>query len=172
MTIITKELLAMIKDQYHLHWEGTHGVIHWSRVYDNGMKLAGQKGVDSRVVQLFSVFHDSRRVNEHYDPDHGSRGTELAAALRKFCPLDDAAFELLTTACKLHTHTLNHDNITVQACFDADRLDLGRVGIHPDPDRLCTPLAKEQDTIGWAYQRSLFAIALPEHPFGLPDNAL
>jgi len=26
----------------------------------------------------------------------------------------------------------------VNACFDADRLDLGRVGIMPDPDKMAT----------------------------------
>ncbi len=60
-----------------------------------------------------------------------------------------------------------HENITVQACFDSDRLDLGRVGHYPDPNRLCTPLAKELETIEWAYHRSLHDIELPEQPFGI-----
>lgn len=30
--------------------------------------------------------------------------------------------------------------ILVITCRDADRLDLGRVGIRPDPERLCTSL--------------------------------
>jgi uncharacterized protein len=167
MNIITVELLLEIQQQYRLRWHGTHGVIHWSRVYENGMKLASQDGVNSRVVQLFSIFHDSRRKNENRDRDHGKRGAKLAAELRKYCPLDDAEFELLTTACRLHTSTLDHENITVQACFDSDRLDLGRVGHYPDPDRLCTPLAKKQVTIEWAYQRCLNEVELPEQPFGL-----
>ena len=32
---------------------------------------------------------------------------------------------------------------TIDACFDADRLDLGRVGIIPDPGRLATEKGKE-----------------------------
>jgi uncharacterized protein len=45
----------------------------------------------------------------------------------------------------------------VQTCWDADRLDLGRVGKRPDPRRLCTPAARDRDVIEWAYRRSLGA---------------
>lgn len=167
MNVITIDLLAKIKDQYRLNWMGTHGVIHWNRVYENGLKLAEQDGVNVRVVQLFSVFHDSQRKNEHRDRHHGKRGAELAGELRRYCPLDDDEFELLTTACELHTSTLDYEDITVQACFDSDRLDLGRVGHYPDPDRLCTPMAKDLKVIELAYHRSLFDIELPDQPFGL-----
>jgi uncharacterized protein len=45
-------------------------------------------------------------------------------------------------------------NITVQTCWDADRLDLGRVGTTPDPRYLCTAAAKQSDIIEWALRRS------------------
>jgi uncharacterized protein len=167
MNIITIELLELIKEQYRLKWFGIHGVIHWHRVYMNGIRLASQEEVNTRVLQLFSVFHDSRRKNEHRDKNHGKRGAELARELRKYCPLDDAEFNLLTIACSLHTNTQDHDNMTVQACFDSDRLDLGRVGHYPDPDKLCTPMAKDLKVIEWAYHRSLNDKELPERPFGL-----
>lgn len=32
---------------------------------------------------------------------------------------------------------------TIDACFDADRLDLGRVGITPDPEKMATERGKE-----------------------------
>ena len=166
MSIITIELLVNIKKHYKLRWMGTHGIIHWSRVYENGVKLSVQKGVNSRVVQLFSIFHDSQRQNEHKDRHHGKRGAELAIQLREMIPLNDADFSLLTTACELHTNTLDHHDITVQACFDSDRLDLGRVGNHPLPELLCTPLAKQKETIESAYKRSLVH-ELPKRPFGL-----
>ncbi len=41
-------------------------------------------------------------------------------------------------------------DITVQTCWDADRLDLGRVGITPNPRWLCTACAKDPATILWA----------------------
>ena len=33
--------------------------------------------------------------------------------------------------------------VWIDACFDSDRLDLWRVGIIPDPDRLATEKGKE-----------------------------
>lgn len=163
---ISLELLAEIKKHYPLDWYGTHGVVHWSRVYENGMKLSEQKGVNVKVVQLFSVFHDSQRRNEGYDDGHGGRGAQLALKLREFCPATDEEFELLTISCGLHTSARTHDNITVQACFDSDRLDLGRVGTVPDPKYLCTPLARSKEVIEWGYEKSLVNV-LPKNPFGL-----
>lgn len=167
MSIITIELLAKIKAHYKLRWHGTHGIIHWSRVYENGVRLAAQKGVNGKVVQLFSIFHDSQRDNEHRDPYHGKRGAELAIKFRKHCPLNDLEFDLLTTACELHTKNKTHEDITVQACFDSDRLDLGRVGIRPIPERLCTITGKQKETIEWAYNRSRNEHELPDTSFGL-----
>jgi uncharacterized protein len=166
MSTITIELVAAIKKYYPLSWMGIHGVLHWNRVYENGMKLSEQEGVDKDVVQLFSVFHDSQRHNEGRDGEHGMRGGLLAGKLREYFSLDDDQLDLLITACQLHTHTQDHDNITVQACFDSDRLDLGRVGISPDPALLCTPLAKSQVAIQWASAKSQIH-KLPERPFGL-----
>ena len=167
MNIITIELLAKIKEHYRLGWMGTHGIIHWHRVYQNGIRLSTQDGVNARVVQLFSIFHDSQRKNEHWDRKHGKRGAELVIKLRKYMPLNDDEFDLLTTACELHTNILDHEDITVKACFDSDRLDLGRVGIYPDPDRLCTPMAKDKSMIEWAYKRSRNEKELPDQAFGL-----
>jgi len=167
LSIITLELIALIKKQYRLNWLGTHGVIHWNRVFNNGMKLAEQKGVNIRVIQLFSVLHDACRRNEHWDRNHGKRGADLARKLRKHCALDDAEFDLLTIACEFHTRARTHENITVRACFDADRLDLGRVRTHPNPDRLCTPMARKPETIDWAYRKSIEDNELPITLFGL-----
>lgn len=165
---ITIELLTEIKKHYPLDWYGTHGIIHWSMVYENGMVLSEQEGVNEKVVQLFSVFHDSQRRNEGYCDGHGSRGAQLALKLRHLCLVTDDEFELLTMACGLHTDARTHENITIQACFDSDRLDLGRVGTVPDPAFLCTPLAKTKDIVDWGYEKSLVR-KFPEMPFGLSE---
>lgn len=167
MTVITLELLVKIKSCFRLNWHGTHGVYHWCRVYENGKILARQDGVNERVVQLFSVFHDSQRKNEHWDKKHGKRGAEFAATLRSYCSLDDREFAQLTTACTLHTLAQDHSDITVQACFDSDRLDLGRVGTTPKSQYLCTPVGKMQETIRAGIERSVNQ-EIPENPFGLP----
>lgn len=166
MGAITIELIAEIKKNYSLKWMGIHGISHWHRVYQNGVMLSEQSGVNPNVVSLFSIFHDSQRNNENWDKNYGKRGAELAIKLRGMIPLNDAEFDLLTTACELHTNTLGHHNVTVKACMDADRQDLGRVGKYPNHKLLCTPLAKQKKIIEEAYKRSLVH-ELPDQPFGL-----
>ena len=53
------------------------------------------------------------------------------------CSLPNEILQL-KKACELHTTTLRTEDATVNACFDADRLDLGRVGITPNPDKMAT----------------------------------
>jgi uncharacterized protein len=44
-------------------------------------------------------------------------------------------------------------DLTIQTCWDADRLDLGRVGIVVRPARLCTAAARDAKLIAWARRR-------------------
>jgi uncharacterized protein len=132
MAAIMQEILA----GYALRQRGAHGVVHWARVLENGLAVAEQNGADREVVALFALFHDARRVNESIDPEHGLRGGELARSMRgRLVHLDDVRFELLFEACRLHTDGHTEGDPTLQACWDADRLDLGRVGITPKPHR-------------------------------------
>jgi uncharacterized protein len=152
----TVDLIRVIRRQYRLSWRGIHGVVHWARVLENGARLAGLTGARMEVVQLFALFHDSGRFNEDYDPDHGQRGAELATALRGTAfQLTDDDFELLRTACIDHTKGKTTGDVTVLTCWDADRLDLGRVGIRPHPKLLCTDAGKAPAMISWAYERSI-----------------
>lgn len=148
----TSLLVREILKGYQLPVRGTHGVVHWARVLENGLRVAELTSADIRVVTLFAVFHDSRRVNENHDRGHGRRGSDLARAMRDQLDLDDIAFALLTKACDLHTDGLTEADITIQACWDADRLDLARVGITPKPNRLCTDASR--GLISWATQRA------------------
>ena len=66
----------------------------------------------------------------------------------------DEQMELLTYACSYHTDGLTEADVTVQTCWDADRLDLGRVGKRPLADKLCTPAARDPAVIEWAWERS------------------
>jgi uncharacterized protein len=149
----TSAIIHEILEDYALPVRGFHGVVHWARVLENGQRLAAATGANLEVVTLFALFHDSRRVNEHSDFGHGHRGARYARSLRgKLIHLDDADFELLFEACRLHTDGLTDGDITLQTCWDADRLDLGRVGITPDPDQLCTEAAR--GLIDWAHGRA------------------
>ena len=72
--------------------------------------------------------------------------------------LPDHEFGLLYRACAGHTLERTHPDITIQTCWDADRLDLGRAGITPYPDKLCTAAAKETQMIRWADDRARIKI--------------
>jgi uncharacterized protein len=68
--------------------------------------------------------------------------------------LSPAELELLALACEGHSRGDLHHDVTIATCWDADRLDLGRVGIRPQPSRLCTVAAKDGALIERAYTRS------------------
>jgi uncharacterized protein len=154
-----KPVMQAILEDYALPIGGDHGVAHWARVLENGLKLAEATGANVTVVSLFAVFHDSRRINECTDHDHGLRGADFAAELRgSVFDLDDHEFRLLYRACEGHTHERTHPDITIQTCWDSDRLDLGRVGITPHPSKLCTEVGKTTKMIQWADGRASFRV--------------
>jgi uncharacterized protein len=150
-----KPLMALILERYELPPNGLHGVAHWARVLDNGLRLAPDTGAIPSVVTYFAILHDSQRINEGHDPDHGPRAARFAEEVRKeMIALDDHEFRLLVRACEGHTHERTHPDATIQTCWDSDRLDLGRVGITPHPNYLCTEFACQKETIGWAHGRA------------------
>lgn len=121
-----------------------HGFDHWMRVLRNGRVLATKSGANNVIVELFALFHDSCRWSDGADPGHGARGAELAHKLRgNLYELNDTDFDLLHYACTWHQDRDFSDDPTIGTCWDADRLDLGRVGIIPDPDLLNTEFAKQ-----------------------------
>jgi uncharacterized protein len=147
-------IMTAILDGYVLPVHGDHGIVHWARVLENGLRIAETNGADREVVALFAMLHDSRRVNEDQDDGHGLRGGEFARSLRgELIHLDDDRFELLFEACRLHTDGRTTGNLTLLTCWDADRLDLGRVGITPDPLRLGTKGGR--NLLGWAHVRAV-----------------
>ncbi len=141
---VTLGLLREIREQFRLDLDGVHGAAHWGRVYRLGAHLATQTGADIRVVELFAFLHDSQREDEWTDHGHGARASDYARWLHRRCAfeLDAKALRLLIAACDGHSDGGLEADITVQVCWDADRLDLGRVGIRPDPKRLCTQPAQ------------------------------
>ena len=116
-----------------------HGVSHWDRVARNAEVLI-TSDVDELVVKAFAYIHDVERVNESDDLQHGPRAALLVEEIRSsvLSFLNDQEIEQLKEACRLHTLRHRTEDPTVNACFDADRLDLGRVGITPNPDKMAT----------------------------------
>ena len=156
MKVLHRELMAYLRESFYLDWQGIHGAPHWARVRLNGLAVAERNGADKVVVQLFSVLHDSRRFNDGTDAGHGARGAEHAAELNgRFFHLNPQQLDDLQFACSYHSDGMTRANPTVQACWDADRLDLGRVGIRPNPKYLCTEAAKAPALLDSAYRRSV-----------------
>ena len=154
---VSPVLLKQIRTQFRLDWHGIHGAPHWARVRKHGLYLASQMGADARVVELFAFLHDSQREDEYTDPGHGDRAADYASWLRKrgVFDLESPAMALLERACRGHSNGAILEDVTVQVCWDSDRLDLGRVGTRPDPRYLCTEAAKDPVYLAEAFHWSL-----------------
>jgi uncharacterized protein len=154
-----KPILQAVLAEYELPLTGPHGVAHWARVLENGLRLSQESRASVGVVSRFAVLHDSRRINDGFDPEHGPRAGEFAARLRgEFFELSDEDFQRLVWACEGHTRERTHPDVTIQTCWDSDRLDLGRVRVKPDPYYLSTEVAKCPETIRWADGRASFGV--------------
>lgn len=100
----------------------------------------GHPDADPLLVLLFALFHDSMRISDGQDPDHGARAAMLVRELREHLPytITDTQVDTLVYACNEHTFGGLSSDPTVAVCWDADRLNLWWVGIHPDPLLLST----------------------------------
>ena len=143
--------MAAVRPVFRLHWHhGAHGIAHWSRVWYHGRRLARSVDVNPAILAWFAYLHDSQRHTEYSDPSHGRRAADFALQLHKegtLSELNATEFEQLCEAMRLHSDGLSDAHPAMCACWDADRLDLGRVGITPDPRLLCPSYAKRPDVI-------------------------
>ena len=134
-------MIEQIKEFAKQGWElgECHGIPHWERVERNGLLLATEE-VNTTVVRLFAYLHDKWRIDNWEDLEHGKRAAENILKLRGTLlgRLKDEEFEQLRKACELHTVCHRTGDITIDTCFDADRLDLPRVGILPRPSKMAT----------------------------------
>jgi len=144
MEIDWTALRARLAGRFALEEGSIHGPDHWGRVERNGVLLAGRGGGEILVVRLFALFHDVCRQSDGQDDEHGARGAALAAKLRGECfELPDDAFDRLHFACAWHTAGKLHDDPTIGACWDADRLDIWRAGLTPHERFMSTEHARE-----------------------------
>lgn len=120
-----------------------HGIAHWRHVEQNGIEIARQTGADMLVVRLFAWLHDSRRRNDDEDEGHGERAAAWLTKLHgHYFTLDAERLATLRYACRWHTDQIATDDVTIGACWDADRLDLTRIGVLPDEEYLNTEHGK------------------------------
>lgn len=123
--------------------ESIHGPRHWRRVSRLGLRIARQEGADALVVAVFAACHDVARVHDGRDLQHGPLGAQrLLDDLADQLDLAPARLDLLVEAITHHTGGQVSGDPTIGACWDADRLDLVRIGFALDPDRLSTASAR------------------------------
>jgi hypothetical protein len=121
-----------------------HGLWHWEKVEKNALALAkATPGCDPLVVQLFALLHDCRRENEDHDPEHGIRAAEFVKSIKDDLEINESQLTKLIEACQNHNDGKVSSDPTIGVCWDADRLDLTRVGIIPDPNLLSTKAGKD-----------------------------
>ena len=147
MDIDFPKIWRLLSEQFQLGEYSIHGPDHWRRVEQNGLELAQETDADLTVVRLFAVFHDSCRMSDSFDPEHGQRAAKLAEELHgELFELTDYQLEFLCEACEGHHQGETTDGITVGTCWDADRLDLPRVGITPAAEFMSTDAGKRRAT--------------------------
>lgn len=151
----TARLVTYLRTHFRLDWYGIHGASHWGRVKRIGLKLAAVTGADPEVVSLFAFLHDSCRIHDGRDPEHGSRAALLVQHLQgDWFRLAPEQLDQLIVACAGHSAGRRIADVTVQTCWDADRLDLGRIGVRPDPQYLGNEAARRSEFIEWAWDLS------------------
>jgi uncharacterized protein len=124
--------------------QSIHGPTHWKKVEETAMTIAPQTGADMDICRLFAIFHDCCRLDDDADPDHGPRAAKLVRSiLGTILPLDPTRGEVLAYAIEHHTAGRTSKDPTIGTCWDADRLDLGRVGMVPDARRMSTSAGRQ-----------------------------
>jgi uncharacterized protein len=134
--IIPEEVLKKIIDEFYIKDSFIHGTPHWSRVFYYGHLLSELNDYDKENIAFFSIFHDSKRLNDHEDPEHGLRGAEFFKTFDKIIKIKPEQKEIIYEACKVHNYLKQSDSLEVGLCLDSDRLDLWRVGVNPHDDYL------------------------------------
>ena len=126
-----------------------HGPGHWRNVEDSFLLIAPTAGADMVVGRLFAILHDCCRVDDESDLEHGPRAAKLIRSLAGVViNLDAARLDQLVFAVQHHTGGKLSEDPTIGACWDADRLDLGRVGIIPSSTYMSTQAGRDIATLG------------------------
>lgn len=154
----SRQLQAIMEAVMQIYDEDTlgmyHGPDHWRRVVANSIRASRSLGIDPLPGVVFGWVHDSQRWDENSDPLHGPRAAQFvrdnAGPGELFGFLPEHTVQEIATACELHSDGMTEGSRILQACWDADRLDLWRVGVQPDPDCLCTDWAKQPHIIAAA----------------------
>lgn len=166
---MTDNLIEKLK--HHTFFDShIHGERHWSHVNHLGMKLADLmklNPIQKRCVEVFSWTHDLARKDDNGGNEHAIEGARYFAreVVTLFPDIDEIQIEIIAAAIKYHSDGLcseeahhmgffEHINVhkedvirIIGCCWDADRLDLIRLGIPPREKYMSTPYWGELVTL-------------------------
>ena len=156
-----RKVLAMVEQHFVVGENSLHGFGHWMRVIENGLILSESTGANPKVTTAFGLLHDSCRLDDGRDTFHGPRAVKWVQQIGvgDLLGLTEGEVDLLIRACAGHTNSMWSQDPTIATCWDADRLDIPRVGTEDDPMLidpyyLSTDAAKDPSTIAWATGRA------------------
>lgn len=153
-------LTTFLRQHFALDWHGIHGASHWARVSRFSRYLAQGTSADTEVLSLFALMHDSCRESDLGDPGHGERAARLAKEMNgHLYRINSAQEECLAEAIKEHSQGALSNDLTTQICWDADRLDLGRLGVQVRAEKLATERAIALIALPWPYRAALEALS-------------
>lgn len=148
------EKTMLLLENYKSFKSRTHGVSHWERVAQVGMDIGRELKLDNVAlwsIKAFGWTHDLWRTHDGRCRKHGRDGFEnlLSLDCKLIQQLPEQERELIRLAIRYHsdgfiageafdlglfeTVELNEQRIVdiVGCCWDADRLDLARIGMIP-----------------------------------------
>ena len=155
-----RELIDQLRRFTHFDSK-LHGPAHWVRVHRFGLLLADGLNLgdrQARCVEVFAWTHDLARLDDGGGNQHAVDGAVHAFAVMDalFPDLGSDQRTLLSKAIRFHSDGVTADEAhfqglldldewtedevidTVGACWDADRLDLLRLGIAPNQRYMST----------------------------------
>lgn len=98
-----QRVVQTAKQRFALNLRGIHGLRHWHRVRENGLRIARHNGANRLVVELFAFLHDCCREDDGCDRGHDERAAVFAQSLRgHMIHLSDDDFALLFEAVRDH----------------------------------------------------------------------
>lgn len=168
MTIEISSVFTPSKIVPHLvplakHNSALHGVAHWTRVHRYGLLLADTLELSSTqkiAIALFGWTHDLARTNDGGGNQHSIDGADYVVDVTNTLFSNFPRDTLDIVRCAIYYHsdgmtaeealyqhslkdnlTWSRDDIlnTLGCCWDADRLDLLRLGIAPQESKMSTP---------------------------------
>jgi uncharacterized protein len=146
---IFDKLRAYAESTFKCGLHSIHGFNHWQNVDDSARLICEDSQADLVVVRFFAFLHDAFRVNDGSDLDHDPRSADNLDKLpEELSILRPDQLNLLEYAIRHHTDGNTSEDPTIGACWDSDRLDLGRVGIIPIDRFMSTQAGKEIARLG------------------------